>query len=303
MIPATEVHPIARRALDELESDALRSLVKGIGIPPRPALLVSLENELRKDDPSMRRMADIVGNDVALSAALLRAANSPLMGLTRRAETVESAFMLLGWLQCQAIFTEIVLRRLFPANGPVMTRFWDVSGKRARAMTFLARQRRLVDPALAHTYGLFMDVGIPIMAQRFPGTSGYLQTLARANESELSFTAIEQEAHGTDHTLVGALAARSWCVSQTVVLAVRLHHEYAAWTSPLPAQVAELLGLALVCDHIVARYEEVERDREWEKGGRLALSLLGIDEPQMFEWCDEIHHHFDLIGRENLQGE
>jgi HD-like signal output (HDOD) protein len=293
---APEFHPVAQRTLNELESSTLRRLVSEIGIPPRPSLLVDLEQELRKDDPSMRRMADIVGTDVALSAALLRAANSPLMGLTRRAETVEAAFMLLGWLQCQAIFTEIALRRLFPATGLVMTRFWDVSGKRARAMTYLARSRRLIDPALAHTYGLFLDVGIPIMAKRFPGPGGYLQTLARANESELSHTAIEQEAHGTDHTLVGALAARSWSISQTVVLAVRLHHEFNVWTGPMPPQLPQLLALGLVSEHIIQRYDGLNRHQEWDKGGEEALQLLDINWTEFLDWCEEVHLQFDATG-------
>jgi len=133
-------------ALSELDGKALQALVRDIGIPARPQLLVDLQHELERDDPSLKRVADIAGSDVALSAALLRYANSPLMGLSRRADTVDQAFQLLGFAQCQAIFTEIVLRKLLPATGPGLTRFWDVSAKRARAMTYLARTRRVVPP-------------------------------------------------------------------------------------------------------------------------------------------------------------
>jgi HD-like signal output (HDOD) protein len=283
-------------ALRELDTAGLRALVSEIGVPPRPSLLADLQTELRRDEPSMRRMSDLIGTDVALSAALLRTANSPLLGLTRRADTVEAAFALLGYQQCEAIFTEIVMRRMFPADGPVMTRFWDVSSKRARAMTHLARTRRLVSPPLAHTYGLFMDVGIPIMMQRFPGPHGYVKALAKANEAEGSFTEVEKAAHRVDHTLVGALAARVWCVSQTAVLAVRLHHDYAAWAEPMPADAAQLLALGLASEWIIQRYEGLNRHHEWDKGGAAALSLLGIDEAELQEWCDEVHEQFDAAG-------
>ena len=75
-------------ALADLDGKALQALVRDIGIPARPQLLVDLQQELERDDPSLKRVADIAGSDVALSAALLKYANSPLMGLSRRAETV-----------------------------------------------------------------------------------------------------------------------------------------------------------------------------------------------------------------------
>jgi HD-like signal output (HDOD) protein len=285
------------QALIDLDGRELRDLVKDIGIPARPQLLVDLQEELERDDPSLKRVADICGSDVALSAALLKTANSPLMGLSRRAETVEQALQLLGFAQCQAILTEIVLRKLLPAEGHGLTRFWDVSAKRARAMTFLARTRRVVPPALAHTYGLFTEVGIAILLQRFPGRHGYLATLDKSNAlSEGSITALEQSIHAVDHALVGALTARTWGVSQTAVLATRLHHEYAAWLGPMPPQVRELLALGLVCETIIQRFQGMNRHAEWTKGGAVALEALGIDEAELENWSEDVHEQFKLTG-------
>jgi len=287
----------ALQALVDLDGRELLALVKDIGIPARPQLLVDLQQELERDDPSLKRVADICGSDVALSAALLKMANSPLLGLTRRAETVEQALQLLGFAQCQAILTEIVLRKLLPAEGAGMTRFWDVSAKRARAMTFLARTRRVVPPALAHTYGLFAEVGIAILLKRFPGPSGYVATLDRCNDlAEGSITALEQSIHGVDHALVGALTARTWGVSQTAVLATRLHHEYTAWLGPMPPQVRELLALGLLCETVIQRYQGMNRHVEWAKGGATALEALGIDEAELESWTEDTHEQFRLTG-------
>lgn len=74
--------------LEELDSEALRAVVQDIGIPPRPSLLVDLQTEAQRDDPRPKVMAELAGGDVAMSAALLKTANSPLMGLRKRAETV-----------------------------------------------------------------------------------------------------------------------------------------------------------------------------------------------------------------------
>ena len=285
------------QTLAEPDEQALRALLADIGIPARPQLLIDLQEELERDEPSLKRVADISGSDVALSAALLRMANSPLVALSRRVDTVQQAFQVLGFAQCQALFTEIVLRRLLPAEGPALTRFWDVSAKRARAMTFLARTRRIVPPALAHTYGLFAEIGIPILLQRFPGKSGYLATLERSNVlADDSIIALEQATHAVDHALVGALTARTWGVSQTAVLATRLHHEYPAWLGPLPPQVRELMALGLICEVIIQRFKGMNQHSEWVKGGPIALEALGMTETDLENWSDDVHDQFTLTG-------
>lgn len=281
----------------ELDSEALRTLVQDIGIPPRPSLLADLQAEAQRDDPRPRVMADIAGSDVAMSAALLKTANSPLMGLRKPAETVQDAFMLLGYQQCQVILTEVALRQLLPVHGPSMVRYWDVSTKRARAMTFLARQRSVSTPALAHTFGLFVDVGIPLMLRRFhQATPDYTETLKLANDSPRMFTEVERERHQLDHTLLGAMVSRTWGVSQTVLLATRLHHDYRAWQGNVPGSVLELMALCLVSEHIIQRYEGQNQHAEWEKGGALAMELLGLDAHGLDEWCDAVHDRFHEAG-------
>jgi len=163
-------------------------------------------------------------------------------------------------------------------------------------MTFLARTRRVVPPALAHTYGLFAEVGIAILLQRFPGRNGYLLTLEKSNVHEGSITALEQSVHAVDHALVGALTARTWGVSQTAVLATRLHHEYSAWMGPMPPQVRELVALGLICETIIQRYEGMNKHLEWDKGGHIALAALGITDAELAGWTADVHDQFRATG-------
>lgn len=287
--------------LVELDSEALAALVKDIGIPPRPSLLSALQMEVQRDEPRVRVMAGIAAADVAMSAALLKTANSPLLGLRKRAETVLEAFMLLGYNQCHVILTEISLRDLLPAEGPAMVRYWDVSTKRAHAMAYLARAKRVSTPALAHTFGLFVDVGIPVLMRRFmKGTVSYVETLSLANQSEKPFTAVERERHQVDHAVVGSMLARTWGVSQTALLATWLHHDYPVWAAtkpaPLPRSVLELMALCLVSETIIQRHQGLNQHTEWAKGGALAMQILGVDEATVDAWTDEVHERFNEGG-------
>lgn len=276
----------------EIDLALLSPLVREVRIPPRPTLLQAVQEELQADDPDPRRLAHLVSGDVAMSAALLKIANSPLMGLTRRAETVEQTFILLGMLNVEALLVEITLRRELGAEGPALNRFWDVATKRAHAMAYLARRERLAPSDVAHTLGLFLDVGIALLMLR-PLTPPYLNTLSLANESSEPFTQIERERHGTDHALVGAAMARSWGVSQTVQLAVRLHHEYQRLPDPaMPKVLRDLVALACVVDYAIQRQEGRHKQMEWQKAGALAMQVLGLDEPMLEAWVAELHTLF-----------
>lgn len=280
----------------EIDLALLTPLLREIQIPPRPSLLADLQEELQRDEPDTRRLAHIAAGDVATSAALLKAANSPLMGLSRRADTVEQAFLLLGMRTVEALLVEIALRQAMQGNGPALTRFWDVATKRSRAMAFLARREMLAPPDVAHTFGLFMDVGMALLMLR-PLSPPYLDTLHLANQSAEPFTRVEQQRHGTDHTLIGAAMARTWGVSQTVLLAVRLHHDYATMDNPAaPRAVRDLIALSAAVEVMIQRYAGLNRHMEWEKAGPLATRTLGLDENLLADWTDDVHALFDREG-------
>ncbi len=72
--------PVATSALEaekQLAAPETDALVKNIGIPPRPSVLVALQQEMATDDPNLRRIAALVASDVAMTVALLKVVNSP----------------------------------------------------------------------------------------------------------------------------------------------------------------------------------------------------------------------------------
>ncbi|MBU6258533.1 MAG: HDOD domain-containing protein [Burkholderiales bacterium] len=271
----------------ELADPAADALVRELGVPPRPQVLVDLQREMAHEDPDFTRIARIVATDVALTAAVLRVANSPAYGLARRAETLGQALSMLGLKQIGVMVAGLVLRKALRTDGPQLTRFWDVSAKRSWALSALARGLRGVDVDVAQTYGLFCDVGIPLLMQRYPN---YGATLQRCNaEPLLSFTEVEQAEHHTDHALIGALMARSWGVSQTVCLAIRLHHDYAVFREmKLPETVARLIAMGLIAERAIQTYAGMNTSTEWAKGGDAALGALMLADHDVEDWIERL---------------
>jgi len=283
----------AQDAEKQMDSSVLGGLIKDIPIPPRPVVVQQMQAEMAKAEPDMRRIAQIVGHDVGLTVAVLKTVNSPLYALSRRAESVEQAVGLIGLRQLGILVTALAVRSLLKGDGNTLARFYDTSARRTLAMARMAKDTGLVDVAQAQTFGLFCDVGIPLLMQRFPT---YTETLKTANgDTERSFTAVEHAAHSTDHALVGALMVKTWGLPASVALAIRLHHDYEVFLDPkVPAEVVRLISLNLVAEEAIQRYAQIHSNVEWAKGGDYVSSTLAMDPAEVEEWLEHLVDAFAM---------
>ena len=258
----------------------MESTLKDIGIPPRPAILERISSEMLRDDPDYKRLATVIGADVALSAGLIKTANSPFFGYRIRARTINEALMLLGLDVASRALAGIILRRVFP-NSLQLERFWDASARIARVSGWLARRvgNHKLRPDDAYTFGLFRDCGIPVLMMRFPEYRGIL---ARANsEEELSFTAVEEGQLPTNHAIVGCMLAHSWWLPEEIYLAIRYHHDSAIVATPAiapPLTSRYRIAISQFAEHLVQRHTGLGHTREWPKLGEACLKLLDIAE-------------------------
>jgi len=278
----------------ELDQARREGPARDIAIPPCPELLTALQREMRQPDPDPAEIARIAGSDVAMAAALLRTANSPLYARSRPANTVGEAITLLGMGQAAAILTGFLTRHAIRINSPLVEHFWETSTRRSLAMAFIARQLYGMNAEVAQTCGLFLHVGIPILLQ---GLRGYAGTLTEAMaRQDRSFTETENAVHRTDHAVVGALVARTWHLPPVVTIAVRLHHDFAILQdAAVPAEIRSLVAIAALAEHLVADFEGVQAQREWAQHGAACLACLQIGEAEIDHWVDALHPVFEAV--------
>jgi len=277
---------------EELDLARTEEPVRSLVIPPRPALLGALQQEMRQAEPDPAEITRLAASDVAMAAALLRVANSPFYARARPAHTAAEAVAMLGTSQAAAVLLAFLTRSAIRVPSPMVERFWDTSIRRSRAMAWIARQLYGVDADLAQTCGLFLHVGIPILLQ---GVPGYADTLTEAlARQERGGTETERAAHRTDHAVVGAIVARSWHLSPSIVHAIRLHHDYTVLRVPsIPAGVRTLVAIAAVAEHLVSDFEGVRPQREWDRYGASCLNYLQIGIAEVDVWVDALQPVFE----------
>ncbi len=283
-----------RTAAIDHELDQARSegAVRDITIPPCPELLGELRAQVSLPDPEPAEIARIASSDVAMAAALLRWVNSPLYTRSRPAQTVAQAIAMLGVRPAVNLLTGFLTRNSIPVHSPLLEHFWESSNRRAMAMAHIARQLYSLDVDLAHTFGLFCHVGLPIMMQ---GVRGYSGTLTEAMaRQDRSFTETENLAHRTDHAVVGAIVARTWRFPAPLAHAVRLHHDFTALTDQgIAHEVRTLVAAGLVAEVLVQSYEGLDELKEWRLHGPACLAQLEVNGSELAHWADALLPAFD----------
>ncbi len=267
------------------------ALMRSIRIPPRPSLLVDLQRELAQPDPSSRVIARIIGNDVGMSGALLKLANSPFFGAGRKAKSVEQAITFLGINQCAALLTGLLARQAIDGNETALNTFWESSARRAQALVFISRKLRIAPPDIAHTFGLFCDIGVPLLINRF---ADYAATYdAASGDPDGVFTALEDARHQTNHAAIGCLLARNWGLSPDVSWAILHHHDYRVLEDTATDDaVRSLVACSLLAEKGIQRYQGYSVALEWEKGGARACAHLGLSDDEVDDLLEELHETF-----------
>jgi HD-like signal output (HDOD) protein len=272
---------------DEIDHARSRGPLQHIAVPPAPELLVRLQVAMKAAEPDLNEVARIAGSDVAMAATLLRNANGPLFGASQPAQTVGQAMNRLGVRQTAAIMTGFLARHALPVDSRHLHRFWERSSQRADVMALIARQLPGLSEDVAHTYGLFCHVGLPVLLQ---SVRGYGSTLVEAAARiDRPFISTENANHRTDHAVVGALVARTWRLAPEVMAAIRLHHDLAALgTAGTDAEVHTLVAAGLVAEHLIRRQEALPPEAEWTQHGAAALAWLQVAQDDLEQWGEEL---------------
>ncbi len=199
--------------------DAVRDL------PTLPAAAMRLAELARDERSSSADFERAIRPDPALTANLLRIANSAYFGLRARVDSVRNAVTLLGLrrvseMAAAAAFAQTLPARI-PGYGMDAGQFWLHSVAVAVLAERLAVETQLPRPDSTFTAGLLHDVGKLAVAAFVSSSSADLFARVRAGAV---LAEAEREVLGLDHAQVGELVASAWSLPPAVAAVARWHH-------------------------------------------------------------------------------
>lgn len=225
-----------------------RALVSSVdALDPLPLTVMKLTEVISTGEHEVSEIAEIVSLDQALTAALLRRANSAMAGGRAPVATVREAVVRLGSGPLLSMaFAATVGNRMnaaLPAYGLVEGQLWQHSVAASVTADVVRTMANAYVPAEASTAALLHDIGKVVICNHFgPQTVRMLETAARTDE--VSPLQVERQVFGADHAQIGAVVAGRWNLPESIVESIMCHHDLTADQTPVGAAVA--LAHALV---------------------------------------------------------
>lgn len=213
-----------------------------------PDIYIRLKAVVDDPESSMADVASVVANDPALTARLLKIANSPYFGFPAKITTVARATSLLGTQQIHDLVLATTVTEAFsaiPTELVSMQDFWSNSIRCGLLCRRLAQECNVLDSERLFVEGLLHDVGHLIIYQSLPEASA--AALLESQQQDRPLFQVERELIGCDYAQVGSALMRSWHFPPGLIESV--HYQNA------PAR-AEEFPLEVAIMHIAVRLKQ-----------------------------------------------
>jgi len=266
-----------QRKIDQMITD-------GIKIPSPPAIAVSILNAVQKDEPSFNELAKIISSDPALTAKLLRIANSGFYSLKFQVNSIEKAITVLGVNVLKNIALSFVIAKELSeqdGQGFDFNYFWCRSVTFAVAAELLALEFKH-DSEDTFVSALLCDLGILILHQAIP--ESYQKVLDEKKRTQDSSLTIETRLLGLNHAEMGSGVLERWHLPEAIHLPIRYHHcpEFA------PEQHRSAAKLLQIADRLVSIYMGLNSGKQMRLIHNELSKLYSFTEDQINKLVDSV---------------
>ena len=196
-----------------------------IQLPALPTIAMEIVDLVDNPKTSASKLGKLISTDQALTAKVLKIANSPFYGFPRKISTIDFAIIVLGYDALKEIVISISLVSSLQKKSDAMfdaKAFWDhaiMSGVLARR---LARDLGYRVSGEVFVGGLLHDMGVSVLHRYFKSEHKRIVEIIR--ETDLTALEAEESVLGVTHAEVGGWLAERWNLPNHLVEAISMHH-------------------------------------------------------------------------------
>ncbi len=249
-----------------------------IQLPALPAVAMEVVELVDNPKTSASKLGKVISSDQALTAKVLKIANSPFYGFPKKISTIDFAIIVLGFDALKEIVISISLMsslqkksdRHFDAR-----LFWDHSITTGVVARKLARDLGYRISGEVFVGGLLHDMGISVLHRYF--TNEFQRAIDITRETDLTMLEAEESVLGVTHADVGGWLAERWNLPDHLIEAIACHH------TPSKAEInPDLVALVHCADamsqQIGSGPVEFDKGTEFDPS---ALERLRLSDPQI----------------------
>ncbi len=251
--------------------DNARKIVSKTGdLPPIPTVVLKSMAMLNDPSVTVKDIQSQILLDQALTAMILKVANSSLYGLRKEVTTISYAINLMGYSTTKSILTAYLAKSLTQSseNEFIKNVLWRHAVGTALVCKKIAEFMKNVNAEEAFIAGLLHDIGKSVLLKNhYDEYVKHIEFIMNERVDELTH---ERETWGYTHLEVGYLLMNKWRFADIIIESLIYHHnaqEYTGNNSLVP-----IVSLAnKVCHRLGIAFYQSKRDM-------FEIGLLKINE-------------------------
>ncbi|MGV2871227.1 HDOD domain-containing protein [Colwellia sp. E150_009] len=272
-----------------VDENVLNDISKGFAVPAQPKLLLDLLKLMAEPYPDINAIADCISKDIAVSAAILKAVNSPLYGLDRTITDIKMSVNYIGLYGVVMLVTGSLIKKSFdPKTCSIdLELFWAVTTDVSNAVIAIGKQfKQNIAMDMLSSLGLFHGCGIPVMAMKYSNYQDVIDQLRLT--PDLSLIELEEQHYHANHAIVGYYVASSWRLPKDVCQIILQHHERDYLNKLDGSLEQDLFSILKLAEHIISlKYLEAPSP-DWAYIEEQALSVLAIKKEDLNDIINQI---------------
>lgn len=204
-------------------ADSILNTVGAKNIPVMPGAAQKAFQLSTDPKAEARDFIEVIESDEALSARVLRIANSVYFDRGKPSKTIEESVLVIGMNELRCLLNSNTLSDIFPSSHPARTQLWANDVATALIARGLAQLLLPSKAEIAFLGGLMHDIGKLLLLQRAGDL--YVKIVETVGREGVDFPAAEEREFVFDHTEVGYLIGERWNFTPELLAVIRNHHK------------------------------------------------------------------------------
>jgi putative nucleotidyltransferase with HDIG domain len=200
---------------------AIVSAIGSKGIPSMPGAAQKAFQLSIDPNAEARDFVEVIESDEALSARVIKIANSVYFDRGKKSETIEDSVNVIGINELRCLLNATSLSDLFPSKHPARSQLWSHNIAVAIIARNLSRTHLPSKEEAAFLGGLMHDIGKLLLLQRCHED---YDTILESVRDGKDFCSAEEDIYVFNHTDVGQLIAERWHFTGELTDIIRSHH-------------------------------------------------------------------------------
>jgi len=191
-------------------------------LPSMPHVATLVMQKMADPRATARDLHEIISQDQAMTAKILKIANSTFYGSARNVSRLTDAIVVMGFNAIRSLVMASALNDFLKSYGLIEKLLWEHSMGCAALSKKIAKTVRYSNTEEAFLAGLMHDIGKVVINLKLPDKMReVVQEVYYSPEA--TFARVEQEILGFDHAQVGRLVARKWRFTDEMEEAIGCH--------------------------------------------------------------------------------